>query len=213
MDAKSSFKGLSASHLKVLDELLEVFASAEFLNGDRQRLFRTSILERLVGQAMTDDERAILLNLPAGCRIRENAKIISPENFICGENVWIGEGAILDASGGLEIGSHTSIGLSVFVWTHSSYLTNLAMDNHSGSQLIERKKTKIGSGCFIAGPSTVLHGVTIGDKCVVLPMSVVNKDIPSYSMVAGNPARVIKKIDEEYIRDRVECQLAGRHGD
>ena len=204
---KSFLKSLSPSHLKVLDKFLEVFSSAKFLDGERQRLFRDSILERFVGQVMTDDERAASLKLPRGCRVRENAKIISPENLICGENVWIGEGALLDASGGLEIGSHTSIGLSVFLWSHSSYLTNLAMANHSGSSLIERKKTTIGSGCFIAGPSAVLHGVTIGDKCVVLPMSVVNKDVPSYSMVAGNPARIIKKIDESYIEEKIKGRV------
>lgn len=207
MDIKSFLEGLSSSNLKVLDELVKAFSSAEFLDGDRQRVLRDSILQRFVGQLMTDDERATLLGLPPGCRIRENAKIISPENLVCGESVWIGEGAVLDASGGLEIGSHTSIGLSVFLWSHSSYLTNLAMANHSGSSLIERKKTKIGSGCFIAGPSTVLHGVTIGDKCVVLPMSVVNKDIPSYSMVAGNPARIIKTISEEYIQEKIAQRM------
>lgn len=187
----------------VINDFVKIISSVNFFNGERQKTLRKSILERFVGLTMTDDERAALMGLPTGCRIRENAKIISPENLICGENVWIGEGAILDASGGLEIGSHTSIGLSVFVWTHSSYLTNLTMQNFSGSPLIERKSTKIGSGCFLAGPTTILHGVTIGDKCIILPMSVVNKDIPSYSMVAGNPARVIKKISEEYIQEKV----------
>jgi len=203
VDIDSFVKNLSQSSLKVLERLLENFSSMSFLDGERQGLFRDMVARQFISQLMTDDERAAHLGLPVGCRVRENVKIISPENFTCGENVWVGEGAVLDASGGLEIGSHTSIGLSVYVWSHSSYLTNLAMANHPGSQLIERKKTKIGSGCFIAGPSTILHGVSIGDKCVVLPMSVVNKDVPSYSMVAGNPARVIKTISEEYIQGKI----------
>ena len=49
--------------------------------------------------SMTDVERAKFLGLPKGCRIRENAKIISQENLKIGNNVWIGESAILDASG------------------------------------------------------------------------------------------------------------------
>ena len=199
MNLEERIERISPSGLKVLQELFDIFLSLEYKDEDRQKKLRGEILRRFISQTMTDDERAAFLGLPSGCRIRENAKIIAPENFKCGEHVWIGEGAVLDASGGLEIGSHTSIGLSVYVWSHSSYLTNLTMSNFSGSPLIERKSTKIGSGCFVAGPATILHGVTIGDKCVILPMSVVNKDIPSYSMVAGNPARIIKKIDEEYI--------------
>ena len=93
-----------------------------FKNTERNRKLREQILTYHISSVMTDDERAQLLGLPEGCRIRENAKIISPENFKCGKYVWIGEGAILDASGGLEIGDHTSIGLYVLVWTHSSYL-------------------------------------------------------------------------------------------
>lgn len=203
MDIDSFIKGLSPASLKVIDGFLNSFSSMSFLDGERQDLFRDMVVRQFISQVMTDDERAANLGLPAGCRVRENVKIISPENFTCGESVWVGEGAVLDASGGLEIGSHTSIGLSVYLWSHTSYLTNLAMANQPGSQLIERKKTRIGSGCFIAGPSTILHGVTIGDKCVVLPMSVVNKDVPSYSMVAGNPARVIKTISEEYIQEKI----------
>ncbi len=176
-----------------------------FFNDDeRNRNLRGQILQYFISSVMTDDERARLLGLPEGCRMRENAKIISPENFRCGKYVWIGEGAVLDASGGLEIGDHTSIGLNVMVWSHTSYLVNLAMSNTTGSPLIERVPTKIGKGCFIAGPTVVYHGVTIGDKVVVLPMSVVTKDIPSYSLVAGSPAKVLKRLTEEFIREEVD---------
>ncbi|NKE68715.1 acyltransferase [Ramlibacter sp. RBP-2] len=148
---------------------------------------------------MTDDERAASHGLDETCRMREGAKIISPEKLECGEYVWVGENAVLDASGGLSIGSHTSIGLGVYIWSHTSQLTNLTLQNFSGSELIERRPTKIGSGVFIAGPSVILAGVTIGDKCVIAPLTVVNKDIPPYSVVSGNPSRVVKTINEDYI--------------
>ena len=151
----------------------------------RNNELRQEILVRILGEALTDDERAALLGLPSGCRIREGAKIISPEKLQIGEYCWIGENAILDASGGLEIGSHCSIGLSVFVWSHSSHLTNLAMKNESGSNLIKRAKTTIGDGCFFAGPSVILPGVTIGKSVVVRPFSTVSKDIPDGSLVTG----------------------------
>ena len=48
--------------------------------------------------------------------------------------------AVLDASGGLEVGSHTSIGLNVVLWTHTGILTNITMSNEKESSLIMRSK-------------------------------------------------------------------------
>lgn len=175
-----------------------------FKNEDRNNILRPDILKRFISGVMTDDERAKLYNLPEGCRIREGAKIISPENFNCGKYVWIGENAILDASGGLEIGNHVSVGLSVFIWSHNSYLANLAMDNKIGSELITRKSTKIGNGCFIGGPSVIYSGVTIGDKVVILPMSVVTKSFKNNCVIAGNPARIIKELSDEEIKKEID---------
>jgi len=170
---------------------------------DRTRNLRPEILRRLLSLVMTDDERAALFNLPEGCRVRESAKIIAHENLVCGKYVWIGEGTLLDASGGLEIGDHTSIGAGTMVWTHSSHLSNLAMKNESGNGLIQRKPTRIGKGCLIAGPSVVYSGVTIGDKCLIQPMSVVTKDVPSYSIVTGRPGKVVRTLSEEVIEQMI----------
>lgn len=175
-----------------------------FKNESRNNNLRPQILKSFVSGVMTDDERATLWGLPEGCRMRENAKIISPENLDCGKYVWIGEGAVLDASGGLKIGDHTSIGLSVYVWSHTSFLANLTMDNKIGNPLIARARTEIGSGCFIAGSSVIYHGVSIGDRTIVMPMSVVNKDIPGNCIVGGSPARVIKRIDDQFIEEQIK---------
>lgn len=178
-----------------------------FKENERNKKLRSEILTRAISQVMTDDERAQLFGLPEGCRIRENAKIISPEKFKCGKYVWIGEGAILDASGGLEIGDHTSVGLYVLVWSHQSMLTNLTLNNISGNPLIERKPTKIGKGCFIAGHSVIYAGTKVGDFVVVLPMSVITKDVPNNCMVGGSPAKIIKKLTQEDINKMVQDRM------
>lgn len=65
----------------------------------------------------------------------------------------------------------------------------------------------IGNNVWLGGNVVVCPGVTIGDNCVIGAGSVVTKDIPAWSIAAGNPCRVIRKITEEdrkyYFRDRV----------
>lgn len=157
---------------------------------------RRQILTYHAASTMSDVERATFLGLPKGCRIRENAKIISPENLVIGESCWIGEGAVLDASGGLTIGSQTSIGLGVFIWTHDSHQLNIRGQNTREARgRIRRKPTRIGSNCFVAGPSVILPGVSIGDKCLISPLSVVDRDLPDRSIF--NPRNDVAQLHEQ----------------
>lgn len=187
---------------KELLQLLKViWESVDFKLSDteRTRSLRLELLTRALSVVMTDDERARLNGLSAGCRMRENSKILAPDRLVCGDFVWIGEGVIVDASGGLEIGDHTTLGSGSYIWSHSSVMANILMDNRSGNPYIVRSKTRIGRGTFIGGPSVVYAGVSIGDRCIVMPMSVVTSDVPDNTMVGGSPAKVIKVIDAAYI--------------
>lgn len=64
----------------------------------------------------------------------------------------------------------------------------------------------IGDNVWIGGNSVICPGVHIGSNCVIGAGSVVTKDIPDWSIAAGNPCKVIRKITEEdrklYFRDR-----------
>jgi acetyltransferase-like isoleucine patch superfamily enzyme len=187
--------------VELLQLLESIWKSDKFKlsDTDRTRALRRELLTRALSSVMTDDERAQLYGLPPGCRMRENAKILMPDRLVCGDHVWIGEGVIVDASGGLEIGDHTTLGSGSYIWSHSSAMANIMMDNRSGNPYIVRSKTRIGFGTFIGGPSVVYAGVSIGDRCIVMPMSVVTTDVPNNTMVGGSPAKFIKQIDEVYI--------------
>lgn len=203
---------MSDSTKKTLLELIEkIWDSEEFKLSDteRTRTLRSELLKRLLSSVMTDDERATLNGLSSGCRMRENSKILMPENLVCGDHVWIGENVIVDASGGLEIGSHTTFGSGSFIWSHTSAMANIFMENVSRSQYNLRAKTKIGSGTFIGGPSVIYPGVTIGNRCIIMPLSAVNSDVPDNTMVGGAPAKFIKMIDDAYI-ERFKVELARR---
>ena len=167
----------------VVVDLLRKMRALQLVDNDRNKQLRGDILDRLSTMLLTDDERALHMGLPPGCRVRESAKILCIEKLEIGENCNIAEHAVVDASGGLKIGSNTTIGVSVLVWSHSSHLVNLKLENKVGSSLIIRKATEIGDGCFISGPSTILAGSKIGSKCIIQPFSCVSGRIPDRSIV------------------------------
>ena len=166
---------------------------------------RRQILTYHMSDVLTDRERARFLNLPPGCRIREGAKILAPDNLRCGQNVWIGEGAILDAQGGLEIGDNTQVGLCVMIWSHTSH--KQAISGNTGSTArdgIEFKPTKIGKNVFIGGPSVVSPGVTIGNGVIISPLTFVSRNVPANTVVS--PHRELRTLQHRI--DRLERTLA-----
>lgn len=98
-----------------------------------------------------------------------------------GENTRISRTARLDKTNpkGVIIGKNTSISFEVSVLTHD-FVNNCFTD------------TRIGDNCFIGGRAVILPGVTIGDHCVIGAGSVVMSDIPSNTVAAGNPARLVR---------------------
>ncbi|OQX15356.1 MAG: hypothetical protein BWK76_13260 [Desulfobulbaceae bacterium A2] len=58
------------------------------------------------------------------------------------------------------------------------------------------RKVRIGRGAYLGNGAMIMPGVTIGECAVIGAGSVVTKDVPSFMLVAGNPARIIKRIEE-----------------
>jgi len=147
---------------------------------------RNQILLHHMTDVLTDRERARLFGLPEGCRIRERAKIICPEKFECGKYVWIGEGTVLDAQGGLSIGDYTGIGINVMIWSHTSHVQSLIGETCKSRKGISYMPTRVGSNCYISGPAVIGPGVTVGDRVLISPFSFVDKDVPSGSVIRGH---------------------------
>lgn len=104
-----------------------------------------------------------------------------------GRNVIIARTVHLDKNinpKGIHIGDNTWLLRNAMVLAHD-YCRG---ENGTG----KRFNTYIGKNCVIGVNSIVLPGVKIGDHCVVAAGSVVTKDVPSNSLVAGNPAKVLR---------------------
>jgi acetyltransferase-like isoleucine patch superfamily enzyme len=109
-----------------------------------------------------------------------------------GNNVGIGEFAYLGGAGGLVIGDDCIVGqyFSCHPENHNYQDFNLPIR----LQGVNRKGIIIGNNCWIGSKVTILDGVTIGDNCIIAAGSVVTKDMPSNSLIAGLPAKVIKQV-------------------
>lgn len=117
---------------------------------------------------------------------------------------------INNAVGDVVIGDHTRIGLHntiigpVTIGQHVNLAQGIVVTalNHNYSipdqridqQGVTTAAVTIGNDCWIGVNAVILPGVTIGEHSVVAAGAVVTKDVPSHSLVAGVPARIIKQI-------------------
>lgn len=80
----------------------------------------------------------------------------------------------------------------VHITDHSHGYENIN-DSIINQKLVSKGPVIIDDGCWLGFNCEILSGVHIGKHSVVAARSVVTKDIPPYSVVAGNPARVVKQ--------------------
>ena len=94
--------------------------------------------------------------------------------------------------GPVEIGDHVNLaqGITVTALNHNFADSNKRIDEQGVSTTL----VVIGNDVWIGANAVILPGVTIGDHSVVAAGAVVTKDVPPHSLVAGVPAKIIKKI-------------------
>lgn len=90
--------------------------------------------------------------------------------------------------------------------THS--LTNVVFNNYSKTKdyFAPFGKIEIHSNVFVGAGATIMYGVTIGEKCIVAAGSVVTKDVPAGSVVAGVPAKVIGTFEESMVSTQLRSR-------
>ena len=126
----------------------------------------------------------------------------APEAEIAiGNNVGI-SGTTIYARKKITIGDNTCIGGNCKILDNDFHpidwdeRNKLMSDVHGGdSSLIPAKEIKIGKNCFIGCNSIILKGTVLGEGCVVGAGAVVAGKFEANSIIAGNPARVIRKLE------------------
>ena len=163
---------------------------------DRIRLEIKSKLRIYNGSTEQDDRRSMLEDMLG--EIGENVIIWTPFNCIYGENIFIGNNVFFNLNcmiidnNKVEIGDNAMLGPNVQIYTAAHPLE--AESRNQGWEVT--KPVTINNSVWIGGSAILLPGVTIGEKSVIGAGAVVTRDVPSNVVVAGNPARIIRKIED-----------------
>lgn len=120
------------------------------------------------------------------CVIYPTAKIYAPWNLIAADGVVVGPRVDLYNKAMISLGEQT-------VLSQDSYVCTASHEVNSMSMALVVNPIGIGKQVWVASRAIVLPGVTIEDGAVIAAGSVVTKNVESWSVVGGNPAKFIKK--------------------
>jgi acetyltransferase-like isoleucine patch superfamily enzyme len=152
--------------------------------------------------------------LGEGTVIEHGVLVFHPENIFLGENVyighlailkgyyrnemrigngtWIGQQCFLHAAGGIEIGKEVGIGPGVKMLT-SVHDLELGQDQPIMRRAINLAPIRIGDGCDLGVNAVILPGVNLGLRVQVGAGAVVTRSFPDDSVIAGVPARLLRR--------------------
>ena len=116
--------------------------------------------------------------------------------IIIGDGTWVGKHSSLAAIDRVEIGKNVLFAGYVHITDHSHGYEDISRPI-TPQPLTTKGPVVIEDDCWLGFGCEILSGVHIGKHCVVAARSVVTKDVPSYSIVAGNPARIVKQYNFE----------------
>ena len=185
-----------------LDEFRKIMATGNIVEDKMLKTFNKlsqealKITMKMNNKYHTSEEIVDLFSELTGRKVDKSFRLFPPFHTDCGKNIKVGKNVFINAcckfqdQGGIEIGNGVLIG-------HNVTLATLNHDERPEfRQNIYPKPIKIGDNVWIGSNATILQGVTIGDGAIVGANAVVTKDVPENTVVAGIPAKIIRKIKE-----------------
>ena len=127
-----------------------------------------------------------LENIGEGSRVMPPITVVRGNKVKIGRNVVIMNNALMMAAGGITIDD------DVMVAANSQLISN----NHDlyDHAVLTCKPVHLKRNCWIGAGATILPGVTVGENAVVAAGAIVTRDVEDNTVVAGNPAKVIKRL-------------------
>ena len=140
------------------------------------------------------------------CEIKGQLFSFEGGKILIGNNVFMNYNSFIGSMEAVTIGNDVIIATNVRIFdnnNHPTSPTQREMMSHNDFygelwtwKYAEHKPVVIGDNVWIGEFSAILKGVTIGKGSIVASHSVVTIDVPPYVIVAGNPARVVKRLEE-----------------
>jgi acetyltransferase-like isoleucine patch superfamily enzyme len=169
--------------------------SAAMSSNIRRAMAITAVLNRLTFND-ADAVRALFSDL-IGKKLDASVLVIPPfyttggPDINVGRNVFINQNCTFYDLGGIDIADEVMIGPNVSLITSGH-----PIEPSRRRACVVAKPIVIEHNVWIAAGATIIGGVTVGENAVVAAGSVVTRDVPPNTLVAGNPARVIRSIAE-----------------
>ncbi|WPJ97722.1 acyltransferase [Coraliomargarita algicola] len=117
--------------------------------------------------------------------------------IIVGEDSFIGSQCFFCAAERIEIGRHCLIAAETTIRDNDGHpLDALRRRENARLNADEVRAVTIGDDVWIGNRAMILKGVTIGDRAIVASCAVVTKDVAADTIVAGNPARVVRELPQ-----------------
>ena len=118
-------------------------------------------------------------------------------SIIIGDNVQMSQTTLIAKSADIVIGDNVKLGGGVKVYTTDFHCIDYIKRRNPKIDMQERKccNVSIGDDCFIGAGVIILKGVNIGARSTIGAGSVVTKDIPADCIAAGNPCKIIHRIN------------------
>lgn len=145
----------------------------------------------------TDEEIRTYMSGVTGQEVDESFSLFVPftadfgKNIKIGKNVFINSGCRFQDQGGITIGDGSLIG-------HNVVLATINHDyNPKKRGTMYLKPIVLEENSWIGSNATILPGITIGENSIVAAGSVVTKDVPANTIVAGNPAKFMSNLEDK----------------
>lgn len=119
--------------------------------------------------------------------VHQRARVAMPWNLTLHHRACLGDRAHAYNLDRIEIGEGATV-------AQEAYLCTGTHDFKSSAKPLVTKPIIVGAGSFIGARAFVLPGIAIGAGAIVGACSVVTRDVPAHSTVAGNPARPIRPV-------------------